>query len=208
MMARKVKKTLFLILFLFLAQNIYANEKNSIVFKTGITPYSNLNFEGEAFGIKNENSLDYNTGFVFYLEYYRKINNILDIGIGISQQLYREPRDDNAKDLGTVCFTSFYLSPKLRVYDEIYAVLHVGVDKLNHKYDSDVDTIGLYYSLGVGYEYRNFIFEFLFSRNYADSKKYIDSYAISRKNIYDTFNFNVGYKFDFNFPDIRLKRNK
>ncbi|MDR3113530.1 MAG: porin family protein [Endomicrobium sp.] len=227
-----MKKILFLFLVLLLAQNVYADKKNSLILKFGITPYSELtsNIEySEVFDIKfpDEKSHNYpNVGTVLYFEYYRNINNVFDLGIGISQQLYRagmKPRyfyRDNEEF--QICFTSFYLSPKLKIYRDLYCNLHFGINKLwateTEANRFDRDYIGLYCALGVGYEYKNFIFEFLYARNYAkheadflkvrDYSGIVNTMIISLKETYETFNFNIGYKFNFNFPDIKRADNE
>jgi hypothetical protein len=201
-----MKKLLSAFLLIFVLSAAYAEQNNSIIFKTGITPYSNLDSETEFMFLNGENSYSYNIGLIFYLEYYRKINNLFDLGIGISQQLYREAKDvRNITNTG-IYFTSIYLSPKLKIYDEIYAVLHIGVGKLNHDYILYTkDKIGGYYALGMGYKYENFIFEFLFSCNYAKRETYVGNVVIiSRQDVYQTFNFNIGYKFTFG-RDIQKK---
>ena len=69
--------------------------------------------------------------------------------------------------------------------------------------------IGMHYGLGVGYTYKNLIFEFLYLSDNAihkDKVKYIEGVKIYNYINYQTFNFNVGYRFDFNFPEIERKQ--
>jgi hypothetical protein len=223
-------KKLIAILLLFLSVNVFAKEyKNSLVLKFGITPYSQLTSDieySEVFDIRlpNEKRYNYpNVGTVLYAEYYRKLSSSFDLGVGISQQLYRagvKPRYSYTTDEEfQICFTSFYLSPKLKIYRDLYCNLHLGINKLwatetkIEKFDRNY--MGLYCALGVGYEYKSFIFEFLYARNYAkhesDFLEAFDFYAgtktiiMSREETYEIFNFNIGYKFNFNFPDMKPK---
>ncbi|MDR2191981.1 MAG: hypothetical protein LBO62_03795 [Endomicrobium sp.] len=223
-----MKKIVFSVLFLLLAQSIYAQEKNSIVLKFGITPYSQLttNIEySKVFDISLHDEKRYNypnVGTVLYAEYYRKWSSIFNLGIGVSQQLYRaglKPRYSyKADEEFQICFTSVYLLSTLKIYKDLYSSLHLGFNKLwateTEVKQFDRDYIGLYYAVGFCYEYNNFIFEFLYSVNHSKHEsdflqvRYISgntkTVIMSQKEKYGTFNFNIGYKFDFNFPKMKI----
>ncbi|MDR2426203.1 MAG: porin family protein [Endomicrobium sp.] len=199
-----MKKILFLGLFLFLAQSVFADKQNSLILKFGITPYSIFSQE-RTFVLfneqKNSNFSNINIGTVFYLEYYRKINSIFKFGIGYAQQIKR-----NVKDYDSLGFTlqAFYISPKVSIYKDIYSILQIGVSKIMD-FDEDIEeeNLGLHYGLGIGYEYKNFIFEFLYASDNEMYKLYLENILVQENRInYQTFNFNIGYKFDFNFPKI------
>jgi hypothetical protein len=224
-----IKKAAVMLL-LFLSANAFAEYKNSVVLKFGVTPYSQLISDIEyskVFDVRfpDEKRYNYpNIGTILYVEYYRKLYSGFNLGVGVSQQLYRGGVKHgypflHDEELG-ICFTSFYLSPKLKIYNDLYLNLHFGFNKLwmteTELVQFNRDSIGLYYSLGVSYEYKNFIFEFLYSRNYAKHES--DFLEVSdasgngkimvmfQKETYETFNFNIGYKFDFNFPDIKREK--
>jgi hypothetical protein len=191
-----MKKILFLVLFLLSAQSIYADKKNSFVLKFGITPYSILTQKTE----KQLYTQTTNIGATFYLEYFRKINSKIYLGSGFSQQIER-----NTQNNSDISSSNFYLTSNISVYKNLYSILQFGISNIIFGKDIvDIwkdEKIGPHYGIGVGYLYKNFIFEFLYC---SDNAVYKQKYEEFVKYInYQTFNFNIGYKFDFNFPSIK-----
>ncbi|MDR3113532.1 MAG: hypothetical protein LBU09_04070, partial [Endomicrobium sp.] len=97
------------------------------------------------------------------------------------------------------------------IYKNIYTVIHLGIsyvertivsnfEKLILSFDWDKKSIGLHYGAGIGYSYKNFVFEFLYSSDNSTYKVEAESSLLRRYEnhmSYHTFNFNVGYKFAF-----------
>ncbi|MCL2335176.1 MAG: hypothetical protein FWC57_03830 [Endomicrobia bacterium] len=204
-------KKLLIILLLFVSAHVYAEYKNALVLKAGITPYSVLTSKTEfnltgVSDITETQNADF--GVTAYAEYYREINNLVSVGAGISQQFDRAAGNND----GSFYFTSLYLAPKLNFYDSFYFFGHVGISLITSNqlfggiFKFDRNKPGFYYALGAGYEYKNFIFEFLYSiynvtREFdlamADSAGNHYTEEIKNRANYQTFNFNIGYKFDF-----------
>ena len=203
-------KKLLIVCFLCMPVFLYsADNKNELTFKLGITPYSILNYDTEAI-TKNSNQRLGGLGFMLTTEYFRKLNELLSLGIGLSQQFDRTMSDND----GSLYFTSVYVAPKIKIYRDVYFVAQIGASFINSNQllggllNFDRKRPGMYYGVGAGYTYNNFIFEFLYSINQAfyefdimaadSSGDNIYRYMVlERKETYQTFNFNIGYKFGF-----------
>jgi hypothetical protein len=214
-------KKLTVLFLLFLSTNAFAYKNNEVVVKFGITPYSVLSNDiqwilgtpDHPYTFEKTPNEDMNVGTLFYFEYFRYINSGLYIGIGFSQQFSRD-----IKDNGNLYSTDIYLTPKVTIYKNIYATIHLGIsyiertiignnEKLILNFNWDKKSIGLHYGAGIGYSYKNFIFEFLYSLDNATYKVEDDGgFLLKYENhmSYHTFNFNVGYKFTFG-SDIQIK---
>ena len=88
-------KKILIILFLFLSVNVFAEHKNSVVVKAGITPYSAVSNKRGS-GIYGTtciyNNQRTNVGTIFYVEYFRNMTSLISVGGGFSQQISRETR--------------------------------------------------------------------------------------------------------------------
>jgi hypothetical protein len=196
--------TVTVILLLFLSVNVFADKNNEVVVKFGITPYSIFS-QGITFILNNEQNKtslsDINMGTVFYLEYFREINSIFKLGIGFAQQIKRTLREH---DFYGIYSTSIYIMPKANIYNGIYSILQFGISNIATGVDEDIyneKNVGLHYGAGIGYEYRGFIFEFLYASDNVIHKIYFSDKLMQKNHkTYQTFNFNIGYKFDFNLP--------
>ena len=108
------------------------------------------------------------------------------------------------------------------MFEDFYSIAQIGISYINYKdvnlvwNIADEKNIGMHYGIGVGYTYKNFIFEFLYSYDNANYKNNLLGWddngetivviAVHKNYIkYQTFNFNVGYKFGFNFPEIKRR---
>jgi len=198
-------KKILVVLLLFVSANVYAEYKNSLVLKVGITPYSTLSQEIHLLDGTKKVKENFTFGTSISAEYFREINNIFALGIGVSHHIRRE--------INIVCdlySTSLYLTPKIKVYQDLYSVVQFGIsnliltDYLSGYADYD-KKIGLHYGLGIGYTYKNFIFEFLYASDNTTYELKFPNIVLPRNVNYQTLNFNIGYKVDFNFP--RIKRN-
>lgn len=202
-------KKLLIICFLCMPVFLYSEDnKNELTFKLGVTPYSILNYDTEAIA-KNSNQRLTGLGFMLTTEYFRKIKESLYLGIGFSQQFDRAMSDND----GSLYFTSVYITPKIKISQDIYFIPQIGASFINSNQllggvlNFDRKRPGMYYGVGMGYSYNNFIFEFLYSINQAfyefdimhtDGSGEISNYIVlERKETYQTFNFNIGYKFNF-----------
>lgn len=202
-------KKLLIICFLCMPVFLYSEDnKNELTFKLGVTPYSILNYDTEAIA-KNSNQRLAGLGFMVTTEYFRKLNELFSLGIGLSQQFERTMSDND----GSLYFTSIYIAPKINIYKDVYFITQIGASFINSNqslggvFNFDRKRPGMYYGLGIGYTYNNFIVEFLYSINQAfyefdimhtDGSGEISNYIVlERKETYQTFNFNIGYKFEF-----------
>ena len=210
-------KKILVVLLLFVSANVYAEYKNSLVLKSGITPYSILKNEiywnmGGVFHTNETEKTSGNFGFSIGAEYFRSINKLLLAGIGLSQCFSTGIDGNNLYSL------SIYLTPKINIYKNMYLTAQFGGNYIDTKESNRIaergwkweKKIGLHYGIGMGYSYKNFIFEFLYSSDNAVYEFYIDTdilgnpFITATNNVnYQTFNFNVGYKFDFNFSEIK-----
>lgn len=203
-------KNLLILCLLCLPVLSYANDnKNEVALKLGITPYSTLNYNWKpesAFANPNHTRLG-DLGLMLTAEYFRKFNDLFSFGAGLSQQFDRAMSDDD----GSLYFTSLYLAAKFNVYKDFYFVGQLGLGFINsNQFLFGDDNIGnkksgIYSGFGVGYTYKNFIFEFLYSLNKASYEYDIDAVNslgnpagnLESEETYQTFNFNIGYKFGF-----------
>jgi hypothetical protein len=202
-----MKKLLVLCLICLPALLSAEGNKNEVNLKLGITPYSVLNYSTELSLNPDKTRLG-DLGLMFTTEYFRKLACLFSLGAGVSQQFDRAMSDND----GSLYFTSLYLAPKINLYKNLYFVGQIGASFINSNQliwsDTEFDRKkpGMYYGVGAGYGYRNFIFEFLYSINQAsyefdlaamDSEGNGYYMPLKRKETYQTFNFNIGYKFNF-----------
>jgi hypothetical protein len=200
-----MKKLLVLFLLCFPVLLYAKDNKNEINLKLGITPSSVLNYRED---LSTENIRLGNLGLMLTTEYFRKYDDLLFFGIGFSQQFDRAISEND----GSLYFTSLYLAQKIDVYQNLYFMGQIGASFINSnqlfgggKFDRKKP--GMYYGVGTGYVYHNFIFEFLYSINQASYEYDLAAYdntatnqyyiPLERRETYQTFNFNIGYKFNF-----------
>jgi hypothetical protein len=205
-------KKLAIMFLLLLSSNVFAQYsaeyKNEFVVKIGIIPYSTviskINWSADWWHMYDREEANA-IGFSGHLEYFRRLNEYFLAGIGFSQYYAKET--DNGNGLYSL---SVYLAPKLDIYKNLFLVLQLGA---NYTYIKESDfierergwewerkNIGLHYGAGIGYSYKNFIFEFLYSSDNSTYKVESEGQLLRRYENhmnYHTFNFNVGYKISF-----------
>ena len=151
---------------------------------------------------------DAKNNFMIGVEGLYKLDEKISAGIGISYVFPSEISDsldawfDDYGKRMSLGFINIYATIKPKVSDSIYAIAQIGYGIPNFDFDNEYNNYyevsggGIYGGLGLGIEYKSFIFEALYSINTAtfkDSKyfTYYDEYVFR----YSTLSFNVGYKF-------------
>jgi len=126
-------KKLLIVLLLFLSANVFAVEdKDFVVLKAGIMPYSILTNEiywiqDVLHHINETEKTSGNFGFSIGIEYFRSINKRLFAGIGLSQCFSTGIDGDNLYSL------SIYLTPKINVYKDMYLIAQFGYNYIDTK---------------------------------------------------------------------------
>lgn len=167
------------------------------------------------FSKKSEKGGSFEIGF----EFMKKVNDKVDIGLGVLYQKHEERKDKDVTSTGSLLFrgVSFdsiptYMVFKYKLKNETeflpYLKLNLGYSyNIREKgeiytyggsqgrVDADLDSSnGYYYSLGGGLEYKNLTFEIMYS---ILETKFFSPGRIDARGNYKKVAASLGYKFNF-----------
>jgi hypothetical protein len=167
-------------------------KNNETIIQIGYDFYGKYSHRG------HEEETDFLKGITFGAKYYHYFVDKIGIGLGANVQSSRDLEDIPGK----VCFVPTYVSIKLRSvptepYKYGYFVGNIGYNFFFPV--SDYDTYlndekgGLFYSVGIGIVYNNFLFEVVGAIHTGSASLKSTNYKIDIE--YKTYTFSVGYVF-------------
>jgi hypothetical protein len=185
-----MKKLLILFICFFVILSPLQAENNTVLLKLGFSPKTQITSELNYSSYK-EDFKDDIKDLILAAEYFKVISKDIDLGIGVSimrHNIYEKAIYVGVEDLVS---TNIYLTPKYYLYNGLYSLGQIGCGIPNiseGKY-----TLGLYYGIGVGYEYKKVIFELLYAGMSGAHPKEYNKETIK----YTSIILNIGYKFEF-----------
>lgn len=191
-----------------------AAEGTNLYLKTGVDISGK--FDKVKIGENLNKSKDDKGGFEFTAEATREFYPNLELGVGLSYQDHGRPESIDSKNFGKIQNTGYkslplYAVAKYNIPLESSVKPYLKAD-LGYSFNFDekdlkVEDIrmkstvdnGLYYGLGAGAEYNNFIVELMYKVNRADVDYRLERGEKTPKRDYDysRTTLSVGYKFDF-----------
>lgn len=203
-----------------LSFSVIAAEETNLYLKTGVDisgKFKNDNIRGQV----SNRAADGDGGFEFVLEGTKVIYPNLEIGIGIALQDHGDPDSINLsynQEFQTIKNTGYkslpvYVVTKYNIPLDSSIKPYIKAD-LGYSYNFGENDItikgrteekvgvsldsGLYYGIGAGIEYNNFLFEVMHKINKADiNYSFNDGEKLKKNYDYSRTTLVVGYKFNF-----------
>ena len=180
-----------------------AEEGTNLYLKTGVdisSKFKNDYIRGEV----SNRSADGDGGFEFAIEGTREIYPNLELGLGIALQDHGDPDKVNLSynQKFQVIKNTGYKSLPLYTVAKLGYAYNFGEKDAIETWDgpiakTSVDN-GLYYGLGAGIEYNNFLFEVMHKVNKADiNYSFNDGEKLKKSYDYSRTTLSIGYKFNF-----------
>lgn len=198
-----------------------AEEGINLYLKTGIDisgKFKNDSIHGEV----SNRAADGDGGFEFAIEGTREVYPNLELGLGIALQDHGKPDKVSLsynQEFQTIKNTGYksvplYAVAKYNIPLETSVKPYLKADlgysynfgesditimgKNNERVGTSLDNTGLYYGLGAGIEYNNFLFEVMHKVNKADiNYSFNDGEKLKKNYDYSRTTLSVGYKFNF-----------
>lgn len=211
---KKVLLGLFAISAVTMAQNYF--EGTNLYLKAGV------DIAGEYDVLKDVDGYDYNeedsdgTGFELAVELTKEVLPNFELGLGLSYQDHSEPKDKTYSGIGKVSMPGYssvplYLTGKYNFPTETAIKPFIKADLGYSFNDIDGDCVlmidgekpenipgkvedGVYFGIGAGVEYNNFVTELIYKVNKADIK---DNEGYKTNYDYSRVTLSFGYKFNF-----------
>lgn len=197
-----------------ISTSVLAYENTNIYLKTGIDISGKFDDKEISPGQYTNKSTSVDCGFEFSTEITKEIYPNLELGLGISYQDHNKPESIINFEQGKIQNTGYnsfpiYTVAKYNIPTESNIKPYVKAD-LGYSFNFNEEDLktndekvktsinnGLYYGVGAGVEYNNFIFELIYKVNKADIQYEIDGIKTAKQNYnYSRTTLSIGYKFN------------